>query len=124
LKGFVKFGFVTKSECGQADLRTDEDLPIYRYARPRRCRDITPAKEKTYDSSREARKFYRGQVQSAGETASSSFRSAVSLIMIIFDGVDGSPGRGSPVFSAKKHGCPGSRINVDAFDLGRVLGFG
>lgn len=122
MKGFVKFGFVTKSECGQADHRTDEDYPIYRYARPRRCRDITSAEEKTYGSSREVRD-YRGLVQPAGETASSSFRSAVSLI--IFDGVDGSPGRGSPpVFSAKKHGCPGSRINVDAFDLGRVLGFG
>jgi hypothetical protein len=115
---------VTKSECGQADHRTDEDLPIYRYARPRRCRDdIKSGKEKTYDSSHEARD-YRGEVQSAGETASSSFGSAVSLIILTVDGVDGSPGRGSPVFSAKTHGCPGSRINVDAFDLGRVLGFG
>jgi len=41
--------------------------------------------------------------------------------LIIFDGL---PGRGSPVFSAKSTRRPGCRINVDAFGLGRVLGFG
>jgi hypothetical protein len=82
---------VTKSECRQAVRTRGEDYPIYRYA------VVLNREKKTVGMAARMRLGTTEARCSTGETASSSFRSAV-VSLIIFDG---SPGRGSPVFSAK-----------------------